>query len=323
MDATIGKCSEAHRAIASGASPYPRHHLRHPSAMECLAGVLERSGGFRVLRRLDVALAPLPDEVEHRLALFVDVETTGLDPRVDGIIQLACVPFGYDPEGRVTAVYEPLEQLRDPGTPIPAEITRLTGIDDDMVRGRAINVSSVESLVSRAALVVAHNAAFDRSFLERLIPGFAQMPWACSMTDLPWREEGATTLKLEVLALQAGFFYEAHQALNDCLAAVELLRRPLPLTGRGAMAELLRSARRETARITAVRAPFERKDLLKRRAYRWREPAGGDGPKAWTIEIASESLEEELRYLREEVYGTPFDPPVVRLTAYDRYSDRV
>lgn len=306
-----------------GVAAYPRDHLRHPTAMECLARTLERSGGFRVLRRLDVPLTPLPDQLEGKLALLVDVETTGLDAVADEVIELAAVPFQYGADGRIVSVHEPFDQLRDPGRPIPAEVTRLTGIDDAMVGGKVLDLAALGDLASRASLVVAHNASFDRDFVERLAPVFADLPWGCSMSDVPWREEGASTLKLEVLAARAGFFYDAHRAGDDCLATVELLSRALPTTGRIAMAELLRSARRKTVRVTAAGAPFDRKGLLKARHYRWREPASGDGRKAWTIEVAAETLEAEILFLREQVYGNDVDVPVTPITAYSRYSARV
>ena len=309
-------------AASSLVEDLPRDHIRHPAAMECLARRLERSGGFRVLRRLDLPLTPLPERLEGRLALLVDVETTGLDPRIDEVIQFAALPFQYDRDGRILAVHDALDRLRDPGRPIPAEVTRLTGIDDDMVRGSVFDAAAVEALVSRCALLIAHNAGFDRTFVEDLVPVTAEMPWACSMSDVPWRDEGATTLRLDALAAQAGFFFDGHRALNDCLATVELLRRPLPRSGRLAMAELLRNARRETVRVTASGAPFARKDLLKNRGYRWRESADGEGPKAWTAEIPAEALDAELRFLREEVYGAHVEPPVSRITAYSRYSAR-
>ena len=322
MDITSEPGETAEQVRIGGVVAFQRDHLRHPTAMECLARTLERSGGYKVLRRLDLPFTPLPDHLEGKLALMVDVETSGLDSTTDEIVELAAVPFQYDAAGRVIAVHEPFDQLRDPGRPIPAEVTRLTGIDDAMVRGKVLDLAAVEGLASRAALIVAHNASFDRAFLERLAPIFAEMPWACSMADLPWREVGLTTLKLEALAAGAGFFYDAHRAGDDCLAAIELLRRTLPGTDRLAMAELLRSARRKTVRITAAGAPFDRKDLLKLRGYRWRETAEGGDSKAWVVELSAEALDAEIRFLRLEVYGADVDLPITPITAFSRYSAR-
>jgi len=100
------------------------------------------------------------------------------------------------------------------------------------------------------------------------------------MTEVNWVAEGFEGLKLAYLAMGAGFFYDRHRAANDCLAAIELLAVPLPQSGEIAMSQLLASARRVTLRIWAEGAPFEYKDELKRRGYRWSGDAGLR-PRTW------------------------------------------
>ena len=88
--------------------------------LEAMAARLESTGTYRVLRKL----APRPSSEPPpgtvvRKGLFVDTETTGLDPARDEIIELAMVPFTYGLDGQVYAVGEPFQQLREPGKPIP------------------------------------------------------------------------------------------------------------------------------------------------------------------------------------------------------------
>lgn len=60
------------------------------------------------------------------------------------------------------------------------------------------------------------------------------------------------------------------------------------------------------------------KDHLKVRGYRWSD--GSDGrPKSWWMELPEESLEEELGFLRSEIYRWEADPPIKYLTALDRF----
>lgn len=61
------------------------------------------------------------------------------------------------------------------------------------------------------------------------------------------------------------------------------------------------------------------KDFLKARGYRWSD--GSDGrPKCWWVELGEEILDDELHYLRSEIYRWPdADPPICRLTAFDRF----
>ena len=90
-------------------------------------------------------------------------------------------------------------------------------------------------------------------------------------------------------------------------------------SGKAPFAELLAASRRSRVRLFAENSPFEMKDHLKARGYRWSD--GSDGRlKSWWIEVADDALEDELRYLRTEVYRWPeADPPIRRLTAFERF----
>jgi len=70
--------------------------------------------------------------------------------------------------------------------PIPAEITRLTGITDEMVAGQMIDIGELRALIELADLVIAHNPAFDRPFCEAFSPVFAEKAWACSVSEIDW-----------------------------------------------------------------------------------------------------------------------------------------
>jgi hypothetical protein len=50
---------------------------------------------------------------------------------------------------------------------IPPEITNITGIADEMVAGHRIDDRAVDDLLGRVVLVIAHDADFDRRFLEK------------------------------------------------------------------------------------------------------------------------------------------------------------
>jgi DNA polymerase-3 subunit epsilon len=290
--------------------------------LETMADALNESGLYRVLRRLrQRSVIEDPDGSETRVGLFLDVETTGLDPAVDEIIELAMVPFTYGVDGRIFEVRDAFQGLRQPNNPIPPEITALTGITDQMVAGQSIELAEVEAFTNDAALVIAHNAAFDRRFTERLTDIFVAKPWACSMTQIDWGAEGYEGTKLAYLVMGAGFFYERHRAVQDCLAAIELLSMPLPKTGGRAMGRLLEQARRPSWRIWAENAPFEVKDVLKARGYRW-NANGTASPRAWYIDVPDDIREKEIAYLKTSIYQGEVTPAVRKITAYERFSDR-
>ena len=178
------------------------------------------------------------------------------------------------------------------------------------------------TMVDRASLVIAHNASFDRRFLERLSDAFVLKPWACSMSQVDWIEEGHEGVKLAYLAAGAGFFYDRHRAVHDCRAAIELLATPLPTSGVPAMQRLLQKARRPSWRIWAENSPFDLKDVLKARGYRWNGEANGL-PRAWWKDIGEAELEGEKSFLRSEVYRSDKAIRTAKITAQNRYSRRI
>jgi len=270
---------------------------------EIVAQALEETGDYRVVRKLQpVERYTEPDGEPIQLGLILDTETTGLDAQVDDVIELGMVLFEYaSATGRVYRIVDTFDELRDPGRHIPTEITAMTHITDDMVRGHAIDAAAVDAFASRAVLVISHNAAFDRPFVEKQWGVFATKPWGCSMTQVHWRDEGVATQKQELIALCLGFFYEAHRAVNDCRALLHILASVLPLSGQPALKPLLDHAMADDAHIWAIAAPFDAKDALKSRGYRWSTGAGGD-PKAWHITVMADELDAELIFL-DGVYG--------------------
>lgn len=291
-------------------------------SLEALATHLEASGNYRVIRRLPVPsgnFIPLP---HFRRAVFLDVETTGLDPNQDEIIELAMVPLWYDESNRVLGIGSPFAGLRQPTKSIPAEVQKLTGITDAMVYGHGIDPRIVGSFATDS-LIIAHNAAFDRRFVERFCPQLANNPWACSMAEIPWVTHGFESTKLSLLGLAHGFFYDGHRAVHDCYAGIEILSRALPVGGGGtALGALLASARSTTWRCWASNSPFEKKDLLKARGYRWSD--GTDGmPRAWWIDLNEAAFPGEIGFLRTDIYGRSVQISICSLNAFNRYSDRM
>ena len=245
-----------------------------------------------------------------------------MDPFKDKVIELAMVPFEYDDSGKIYRVLPAYNSLQDPGIPISPLITSITGITNEMVKGHQIDLQEVAKLVESADLVIAHNARFDRPFVELLSDSFKNIDWACSIADINWNEEGMEGVKLEYLAYKYGFFYEGHRATIDCQAGIEILSQALPASNEPVLKRLLEYAKRVDIRLFAEGAPFDKKDDLKKRGYRW-SPGGPGSRKAWYIDLLESELDSEMVYLNQEIFPRAVGSlPTEKYTAKERYSRR-
>jgi DNA polymerase-3 subunit epsilon len=321
--------------------------------LEPLAQTLEAHPDYRVLRRLQPRLDWGPARGGATATVVVlDTETTGLDAQRERVIELALLRVQVDladglPVGRVE-VYDGLE---DPGKPIPKEVVALTGIRDADVRGQRLDEARIAELLDGVDCVIAHNAAFDRPFVEKRLPQFADLRWSCSFAEIDWKQQGRSSAKLESLAQALGWFYDAHRAEMDCHALLAVLAAPLttdlttsdpasntsdstsegastphagthvhaPTVSHTALAHLLRCAAAPSYRLQATHAPFEAKDTLKARGYRWNADQ-----RVWGIALRDDaSLRAECEWLKHNVYaGRAASVLVEALDALSRYAGR-
>jgi len=287
-----------------------------------LAATLEKSPDYRVLRRLVPRTErTTADAPSAKMGILLDVETTGLDTARHEVIELGMVKFAYLPDGTITGVVDVFSALNQPSVPIPPEISELTGITDATVAGHRIDADAVAMFAADSVIVIAHNAHFDRKFAERYWPVFQQRAWGCSATEVEWRRHGFDGSRLGYLLAGVGLFHQAHRAVDDCHALLEILSSELPGTGRPALLALLDRARRKTSRIWAEQSPFDLKDELKKRGYRWSDGADGR-PKSWYTDVDEQEAEDEIRFLRQAIYLREVDPRVQSVSAFNRFSVR-
>ena len=290
--------------------------------LEELAKRLGEHPDFKVLRRLipHKVFHTNPPERQLSKGIILDTETTGMDVQKDKVIELGMILFEFDPQtGIIYKVLKSFDQYEDPGFPIPAESTAIHNITDAMVKGCVIAEEDVTDFLRNVSVVIAHNAGFDRAFVEMRWPIFENIMWACSLKDIDWRSEGFGSAKLEYLVYTQGLFYDAHRADADCCALLELLSCTLPNSQQPALLQLLESLNQPQIRLYALGSPFETKEVLKQRNYRWSADL-----RSWHRTLTSEKeLEAELSWLKRSVYeNRKAVVEVERIGGKVRYSQR-
>lgn len=168
-----------------------------------------------------------PDSVEPTY-VAIDVETTGLNPYLDRVVQIGLVTadadFKVSWEGAV---------LVDPEIPIPAVTTSIHGISDGDVQGcfKFRDLISWLGDIIGGKQIVGHNLPFDLSFLaeEHRREGLAVPPLGGEFDTLAIARVqllGLGSYSLSKVAMGLGIDLErAHDACFDALLSLEVLRR--------------------------------------------------------------------------------------------------
>jgi DNA polymerase III subunit epsilon len=149
--------------------------------------------------------------------IYYDTETTGVRSDKDRIIEIAA----YDPDQDVSYV-----KFINPGCPIPAESTAITGITDEMVATASgfdiIGKEFMEFCGPDAVLIAHNNERFDKLFLEaEASRNSLVLPSWQYLDTLKWSRKYRTDLPshaLQALREEYGFkANQAHRALDDVM----------------------------------------------------------------------------------------------------------
>ena len=265
-------------------------------------------------------LEPLNKDSNLIRICCLDLETTGLKHDEDEIIEIAMRLFEVDKidATEVTAV-KTYESYNQPKKAISEEITQLTGITEEMVKGKTVDWKEVTRLLSLSQIVVAHNANFDRAFLEQYI--VTNNIWACSSNDVNWKKRGFFNQKLELLSIWHGFYYESHRAMNDVNATIHLLTHS-SYSNNKPINELIENAKNVHYKIENSFPYSEfRVDTIKKRVPRY---FFNRDNKTWSIFLSTkEALDTEVEWLKANIYEGFFKGRVINIGLFDKYKNRL
>ncbi|MDX9828415.1 MAG: 3'-5' exonuclease, partial [Spirochaetia bacterium] len=171
---------------------------------------------------------PLPCDWERRRYCAIDVETTGLDPRNDRVLEIGVQLFSFDPEGALVRE-DSWSSLINPAMSIPAASTAIHGITDLEVSSAPYfsQVTDMLSSLIGSRVAVAHNAGFDTGFIDAeyarlgLDSPFAEV--ADSLLLLRQANPNLLSYSLDkaafVLGIERG---RSHRALDDAVTCMML-----------------------------------------------------------------------------------------------------
>lgn len=149
--------------------------------------------------------------------IFLDTETTGLVFKKCHLIEIAAARIS---EGKVV---DRFQTFVDPKQPIPLEIQKLTHIKDIDVAGAPTEEEAVRELADFVfkSPVIAHNATFDRSFIQK-VPGGLELTdlWIDSLALSRIALPRLSSHRLSDMAEAFGCDTVTHRAMDDVDALV-------------------------------------------------------------------------------------------------------
>lgn len=182
----------------------------------------------------------------------VDLETTGLDPKRDKIIEIGAVKVV---DGRVE---ETFQTLLSPGRKLEDKITELTGIRDEQL----IHAPAIEEVLpaflefAGEEVLLGHSILFDYSFLKKAAVNQKQKFERKGMDTLKIARKYLPELESRSLGYLCGYYgiaHHAHRALDDAQATVELYHK---------LTELFYEKEQEECRLSPDKSLFEPKPLI-------------------------------------------------------------
>lgn len=206
------------------------------------------------------------------IVLGLDLETTGLNPVTDQIIEIGAVVWDVGQKKPLKLMSELIQS----NVPVSEEITEITGITNEDLKKHAITLPEglqrLADLMRECRYFVGHNGReFDKLFLERAAGECGltlDLPWIDTIQDIPYPDT-ISTRKLTHLCAEHGFLNPfSHRAVFDVLSMLEVFSKY-------DFSEIEKYQKSPDMKLIA-KVSYDDREKAKRAGFRW-DPQG----KSW------------------------------------------
>ena len=208
---------------------------------------------------------------------ILDTETTHISPKDGNLIEIACILYNV-PNKTI---------IQQASTLLPSNDNAAFKINRISLSALAppalpLTVSpmihAIDAMIVRSDYIVAHNAEFDKSWIEQKTILINEIPWICSCYDFKWPDECNGAKKLTDIALSLDVpVVSAHRALTDCQLLAQCFSKLTDLEVR-----LEDAAKPRQVYISSL--PFDKNDTNKEHGFQWDKLV----PKKWAKKLTEE-----------------------------------
>lgn len=235
-----------------------------------------------------------------KLSIF-DTETTDIKLKDIEVTEIFIQEYLYNTDTlEIISEGRSYHSFNEPNdlSKITPEITVLTGITAEKVKGHKIDWNQVNAIFSEMNFIIAHNVRFDKERVLTYLPEL-KATWLCSCHGVDWTSKGAPNKKQEILVLGFGHFtYPAHRADEDVKSLGILLEKT------NVLGEMVANANKKTMRVEGFLDAYQQstiKDIVTKQGiqgFKFKQNAdeikadNGEVKKVWYYECKNLTVEQ-------------------------------
>lgn len=209
-----------------------------------------------------------------QVLLIVDTETTGIETDSSSLCEIGAVLFSLPHRSVLQQVSFLLPITENQAAGINGIAPEVTQLEQPVQQATELFLA----MARRADVAVAHNAAFDRSWIEPLLQSEG-LPWVCSCEGMRWPGIRRNP-SLTELALAHGVpVWAAHRALTDCIYLAQVFER------HGDMEARIAEALEPRSEVVAL-VSYGQREQAKAAGFRW-DPAA----KHWSRQCSQSEID--------------------------------